>query len=43
MIDRAREEISRYSRIVQRFLSTICGPDGVVRKEGRRETPREVK
>ena len=32
-IDRAREEISRYSRIVQRFLSTICGPNGVVRKE----------
>jgi hypothetical protein len=41
-IDRAREEISRYSRIVQRFLSTICGPNGVVRKEEGGKTPREV-
>ena len=34
-IDRALEEISRYSKKVVRFLLEVCGPNGVVRKGGR--------
>jgi hypothetical protein len=35
MIDWVQEEISRYSKKVQRFLVTVCDPNGVVRKEER--------
>jgi hypothetical protein len=35
MIDWVQEEISRYSKKVQRFLVTVCDPKGVVRKEER--------